>query len=363
MKTPAFASDVRGFTGAERALLIAFGLAVVLLVAALARRGSETAGGDAKRTLEAGASALRAGAGMGGLPGAGGLPRAGAASEARAALPATRAPSGPVPMPEGLKDTAYDGAFIGADGKAYPRGTRPDQIPPVLPSNGSQPTETIYYVNGINNDKAAQHRGMQQIADAASAKVIGIHNSTEGWNLPGAGVSVKDLVQSLKDKADIGTNHAVDQVADTVYTSIKAGRPIHLAAHSQGGLILSRALTDVRNRLMIEDGYSREEAERMLGLVRVETFGGAASSYPDGPKYTHYVNRLDPVPSALGLGPTERTIDVPVLPGLPFGPKVEVPSWGIGEKNEGAGRGAEVIRFNDKSGVHDLDTYLDHRKK
>jgi hypothetical protein len=49
-----FLRDVRGFTGAERALLITFGLAIVLLAGALIRRGSEQGAGDAKRVLEAG---------------------------------------------------------------------------------------------------------------------------------------------------------------------------------------------------------------------------------------------------------------------------------------------------------------------
>jgi hypothetical protein len=73
---------------------------------------------------------------------------------------------------------------------------------------------------------------------------------------------------------------------------------------------------------MIEDGMTRAQAERALGLVTVETFGGAASQYPNGPSYTHYINRWDPVASGVGLGPTR-----------------------LG--NGGAGRGARVVRFND----------------
>ncbi len=46
-----FCRSVRGFTGAEKALLIAFGLALVIIVGALVRRGSQQAGGDAARVL------------------------------------------------------------------------------------------------------------------------------------------------------------------------------------------------------------------------------------------------------------------------------------------------------------------------
>lgn len=46
-----FGRDQRGFTGAEKALLVCFGLAIVLVAGALLRAGSERAATDAKRTL------------------------------------------------------------------------------------------------------------------------------------------------------------------------------------------------------------------------------------------------------------------------------------------------------------------------
>jgi len=72
-------------------------------------------------------------------------------------------------------------------------------------------------------------------------------------------------------------------------------------AHSQGAIITSRALTDVKNRLMAEDGMSRQDAERLMSNIKVETFGGASRRFPDGPQYVHYVNRNDGVPQAFGL--------------------------------------------------------------
>src|SRR5581483_33233 len=76
----------------------------------------------------------------------------------------------------------------------------------------------------------------------------------------------------------------------------------------------------VQQRLRMEDGLSRAQAEQAMGNIQVETFGAAAGSYPNGPQYVHYINRADPVPSAFGLG------------------------WFGGF---GAGRGAKVIRFNE----------------
>jgi hypothetical protein len=233
-------------------------------------------------------------------------------------------------------DRVYDGHLVGAGGQTFPPGTPLSQVPGVTPRNNPNPTETFIYVNGISNDKDTQFNSMQQIADRTGAKVVGVHNATEGM--------VADLAQCVKDKLDKGTNPAVDSLADTVYAELKAGRSVHLMAHSQGGLVTSRALTDVANRLRIEDGMSRSQVEQMLGKVNVETFGGAAGHYPDGPKYVHYVNNKDIVPTWFGQGNGKGVDD-----------------WALRD----GGKGAVVRRFDFGSGVggtHSLnDAYLPHR--
>jgi hypothetical protein len=240
----------------------------------------------------------------------------------------------PTALPDGQPDKAYDGKFIGAGGKAYSNNTPLSDIPSVKPNNGTPSNgQTVIYVNGINTEKSGQANSMQAIANRTGSSVIGIHNSTEGM--------LKDLAQSLGDKADLGNNPAVNAVANAVYNEIKAGRQVHLMGHSQGGLILSRALTDVKNRLMIEGGMSRSQAESTLKNVKVETFGAAAASYPDGPKYVHYVNRADPVPVLFGLGAFK----------------------GLFNGDRSAGKDAKVVRFTQFSDVHDFNnTYLNRRE-
>ncbi len=127
--------------------------------------------------------------------------------------------------------------------------------------------------------------------------MVGIHNATEGMGA--------DLAQCVKDKLDKGTNPAVDTLADTLYKELKAGHSVHVMAHSQGGLITSRALDHVYNRLRIEDGMSKADAQKTMSKLNVETFGAAAAHYPDGPNYVHYVNKSDLVPDAFGLGPAK----------------------------------------------------------
>lgn len=219
-------------------------------------------------------------------------------------------------------DKPFDGHHV------YPDGTtRPPNSP--LERNGDAPV--VLHVNGITNDVADQTGALAAVeaATGGEAQVIGIHNATEGM--------LRDLGQAALDTAGKGHNPAVDSLADTIVSELEAGRPVHIMAHSQGGLITSRALDQVRQQLMMEGGMTQEQAEAAMGDIRVESFGSAAPSWPDGPQYVHYVNRLDPVPGALGLGP-----------GIP----------GVGNP----GRDAVVHHFNEPTDFHSFNTtYMDNR--
>lgn len=191
-------------------------------------------------------------------------------------------------------DTNFDGHFVGANGQTFSPDTALSDVPAVTPRGGvTTNNETLIYVNGIRTNVQGQMNSLQAIADQTGSRVVGVHNATQS--------SAADILQSLGDKLDIGSNPAVDTLADTVYEQLRAGRDVHLLAHSQGAIITSRALQDVKNRLMAEDGMSRRDAERLMSNIKVETFGGASRRFPDGPRYVHYVNRNDGVPQAFGL--------------------------------------------------------------
>ncbi len=53
----------------------------------------------------------------------------------------------------------------------------------------------------------------------------------------------------------------------------------------------------------LEKKYPNDPAKvrEGLSLVEVETNAGAASKFPDGPKYVHYINTADPIVNQFGL--------------------------------------------------------------
>lgn len=215
---------------------------------------------------------------------------------------ATGAATPSSPPPPKAKDTDSDGFLVGRDGKLFPPGASLGSIPAVQPNNGTPPSGRAILVNGIMTDHALQARDMQALANTG-VEVVGIHNATQGL--------VADLIQCVTDKASIGKNPAVDTVSSELYSALKEERPLHLVGHSQGALIISRALQETRNRLLVEDRMPPAEVEERLGKIQVETYGGAASSYVDGPAYTHYVNKYDVVPMLTGIGPDKNPFSHP----------------------------------------------------
>jgi hypothetical protein len=135
---------------------------------------------------------------------------------------------------------------------------------------------------------------MQALANTG-LEVVGIRNATEGF--------FPDLTQSLFDKLRVPTieNPATSTVRRLVLEAVETDESLVLIGHSQGALIISAGLRAAAETLLA-NGLSPEEVATKLARVRVETYGGAAATYIDGPDYWHTVNRLDPVPMLTGVG-------------------------------------------------------------
>jgi hypothetical protein len=204
----------------------------------------------------------------------------------------------PVNLHKRTNDVEFDGALVGVDktikqedlvGKKDLEAVKLKDIEGFTPRPGTKrPSgETIIQINGINTSLDEQKSALQTTADATGAKVVGIHNATEGV--------LGDLKQSVTDKLNVGTNEAVESLRDVILSELRDRRPVHLMAHSQGGLITSRALGEVAKEL------ERTGETNLLYRIKVETFGAASGRYPDGPRYVHYVNNKDPVSNLFGV--------------------------------------------------------------
>lgn len=201
-----------------------------------------------------------------------------------------------------LGDARFDGVLLGANKSVMPGDTDPVEVTGVRPSNGPiRSTDSFIQVNGIDTTKDKQVADLQKLADKIGGEVIGVHNASKGVTL--------DIVECINDKLVPSTNPAVHTLSTVMFKLLKAGKTPHVMAHSQGGIITRRALMELSHRLTdelqatITDPIELHKAvQKQMAKIKVETFGGAAREYPDGPQYVHYVNTWDFVASELGLG-------------------------------------------------------------
>lgn len=221
----------------------------------------------------------------------------------------------------------------------------------------------IVYVNGIQTFSQGHGNTVKLISVITGADVCGVYNRTgDGreravsentemvlsivspqMGLAARGVNLlhtidgflADLAQCIDDKLlQVQNNPATLTLARAVFEACLNNVPINIIAHSQGGIITSGAIRVAISALAIV--YSREETanrsngfwqtlhdmsifgqverlnrmrrikrrveDTMRSLVSVQTFGGAANFYPNGPLYRHVNNGWDPVSNAVGQG-------------------------------------------------------------
>jgi hypothetical protein len=184
-----------------------------------------------------------------------------------------------------------DGSIIGEDGVLYPPETRLRNAAAHGASKFS--SESIIYINGIGTGPATAYKHMRFLSKAFECPVHCIYNSSKGL--------VRDLFQCFGDKLNLGMNSAVKTLTAELVDILREGRGVKLMAHSQGALIVSRAIKRAIRTLQ-KDGISTSDLESKLGKIHVTTMGGAAWTYPNGPKYLHLINLNDYVPIQFGVG-------------------------------------------------------------
>jgi hypothetical protein len=164
--------------------------------------------------------------------------------------------------------------------------------------------------NGYQNCKALRKRmncecGNCDECDGSVTFPIGdqiacVHNDTDqAFDLPEALEMIDDVTRMRFGKEPkIKENDAINQMKKQISDALKGvpdGRPIELIAHSQGALVLSNALWQLKR----EGKLSAADWERLDVVV----MGPAESRFPpDLEQVTWYVSDGDAVPGLSGLG-------------------------------------------------------------
>lgn len=161
-------------------------------------------------------------------------------------------------------------------------------------SRSSAGKRHILYVNGIHTTFENHCGTLKHIHDVTCCDVSGIYNASEGY-IPDTWQSGIDkdeniLGSSFYTSKNIATQQLVDELR-----SQNDNSDIELWCHSQGGIICSNALY----RISDEDSWYNSTDIKNL---KVESFGSAATSWPDGPKYEHMADVQDIVAIDLGQG-------------------------------------------------------------
>jgi hypothetical protein len=286
--------------------------------------------------------------------------------------PAARAAAA---APRSGSDDRFDGFLVGANGKGMRPGTPLESIPPVLATPDTPRDPLGLYINGVDNTAKDQADEMLSLSQKTGLGFLGVHNSTDGL--------LHDLGEAVAEKLGWSTRlKPTDELCKVILQRLDTHQPLLLFAHSQGALMLSEALKQAKQDLM-KRGATQEQAETTMSAIQVETYASAAGSFPDGPKYVHYVNDADIVPRWFGTSDT----DADERPAPTWGRWIDNAFGAVGihtevgsdlaskardlvDEAEHPGRGAAVIHFKDAGTqeapgeslpAHRLATYLEHR--
>jgi hypothetical protein len=194
-----------------------------------------------------------------------------------------------------------DGAIIGGNEKLTSGRVPLSQVRGFVSTKVLEgPRVRLIDVNGVRTDAKVHAQHLQLIADRFAAaglnvEVVGLHNGTDG--------TVRDFVQVAKDITTFGRGHnqSTGNLRDQILYAIDHGEQLNLLGHSQGAIIMSRALIEAKTELVVERKLTDVQADALVGAhVTLTTYGGASACYID--PVLHVYNPHDIVASSLGAG-------------------------------------------------------------
>lgn len=271
----------------------------------------------------------------------------------------------PLPTPHQIE---IDGHFLDATGRFVGPTAQLENVTTFRPKNSPVASSPAIFVNGMDTTTEVLAQTAQHIADTTGIPIVPLYNKTSG--------AILDAGQSLSDKVNALENPTVSALTGIILDAFKNEKPLHLLAHSQGALVVSRALFEAMATLLVEQKIPQENVDGYFAKVTIETFGGAAAMYPPGPRYVHYVNEGDPVSFYSGLGKkglsieqqyeVQQKIDAPQLLKLALWISGGVGRiWG--DINTVPGKDARVVQIKNESNhdwlsSHTVAEYLKNRR-
>jgi hypothetical protein len=165
-------------------------------------------------------------------------------------------------------------------------------------------TEELYYVNGMRCGPQDVERHLSSLVKTFGKPITAIINDQEcdpgESKRPGFFRSLwHGICGFLSAQAGYDVEpEAVGRVERAIREHVQTGKPLHLIAHSQGGIIVANAL----QRILGSDSHlSVQEKERVRSLVEVSTFGAAEHYFPRGIRVQEYAHHGDAVASVTSL--------------------------------------------------------------
>ncbi|MGB5234327.1 MAG: hypothetical protein WBN85_04015 [Candidatus Macondimonas sp.] len=191
---------------------------------------------------------------------------------------------GLMPDPALLSD--YAGFYVGGDACFYdPTGIRLGEVPPALGPSGDT-GQRLIFVNGANPKVEREPMLLRLLAEARDLPAIGILNTqTSDDPVSAPRIRGTSTVKTLESIMRDGLEH---------------DREVLIRAGSAGASVVAIAIG--RTKASWAARHPRPyKLDKTLRAIKVETFGGVNSFYPDGPSYVHYANLLDPNAQKFGV--------------------------------------------------------------
>jgi hypothetical protein len=223
----------------------------------------------------------------------------------------------------------------------------------------------IIFVNGINCDEKIAVEQGAHFSEACESPVFLLYNQSIHL--------VHDVAESVTDKIGLTRKPAAEALSRLLLEAFEQTAPLHLAAHSHGAVVVSQGISYAIDEIKKRGPDQASKFNEWLGSMTVETFGGAATQYPDGPRYIHYVDPRDLISWFAGVakhGLSEEQIrqheEVAISNGWanqlsklakPITKDLTKPG-----KDSVIIRIAELYQSGDQSEVHSLINYINMRR-